>query len=180
LVDSTCPVFLFRNKFDSRCTNLIFRIKFMADIPPINPGAPAGAEPMKKSTGRVQPKKETVRINLPPKPTAAPTIKLPTLPPGGPTGASSAAPAAPAPPVPGAPALRSSAAPAAAARSAAAAPAAAPAATAAPRPAAARPAVASSIKPLDKILAIAAAVVALVAVGMTVWMMMILDAALNS
>ena len=42
---------------------------------------------MKKSTGRVQPKKETVRINLPPKPTAAPTIKLPTLPPGGPTGA---------------------------------------------------------------------------------------------
>ena len=50
----------------------------MADIPPINPGA----EPMKKSTGRVQPKKETVRINLPPKPTAAPTIKLPTLPPG--------------------------------------------------------------------------------------------------
>jgi hypothetical protein len=41
----------------------------------------------------VQPKKETVRINLPPKPTAAPTIKLPTLPPGGPTGAPSTAPA---------------------------------------------------------------------------------------
>ena len=150
----------------------------MADIPPINPGAPQGAEPMKKSTGRVQPKKETVRINLPPKPTAAPTIKLPTLPPGGPTGASSAAPmAAPAPPVPGAPALRSSAAPAAAARSAAAAPAAAT--TAAPRPVA-KPVVVSNIKPLDKILAIAAAVVALAAVGLTVWMMMILDAALNS
>lgn len=133
---------------------------------------------MKKSTGRVQPKKETVRINLPPKPTAAPTIKLPTLPPGGPTGASSAAPmAAPAPPVPGAPALRSSAAPAAAARSAAAAPAAAT--TAAPRPVA-KPVVVSNIKPLDKILAIAAAVVALAAVGLTVWMMMILDAALNS
>src|SRR5215467_12962089 len=29
-----------------------------------------------------KPKKETVRINLPPKPGAAPTIKLPTLPPG--------------------------------------------------------------------------------------------------
>jgi len=149
----------------------------MADIPPINPGAPVGAEPMKKSTGRVQPKKETVRINLPPKPTAAPTIKLPTLPPGGPTGASSAAPAAPAPPVPGAPALRSSAAPAAATRSAAAAPAAAT--TTAPRPVA-KPVVASNIKPLDKILAIAAAVLGLAAIGLTVWMMMILDAALNS
>src|SRR5271155_4783381 len=57
----------------------------MADIPQNNPGAPTGAEPMKKSTGRVQPKKETVRINLPPKPSAAPTIKLPTLPPGGPS-----------------------------------------------------------------------------------------------
>jgi hypothetical protein len=42
--------------------------------------------PPKKETGKVQPKKETVRINLPPKPSAAPTIKLPTLPPGGPTG----------------------------------------------------------------------------------------------
>ena len=177
-MDFAGPVFLFRNKFDSRRANLIFRIKFMADIPPINPGAPTGAEPMKKSTGRVQPKKETVRINLPPKPTAAPTIKLPTLPPGGPTGASSAAPAAPAPPVPGAPALRSSAAPAAAARSAAAAPAAAGTATAPRKPVA--PAVPSNIKPLDKILAIAAAVVALAAVGLTVWMMMILDAALNS
>src|SRR5476651_1256115 len=96
----------------------------MADITPVppTPGAPMGAEPMKKSTGKVQPKKETVRINLPPKPSAAPTIKLPTLPPGGPTGASSAAPIQP--PPPGAPALRSSAAPAAAqARTGAAAPA---------------------------------------------------------
>jgi hypothetical protein len=167
--------FSFRIKFDSRRANLIFRNKIMADIPPINPGAPAGAEPTKKTTGRVQPKKETVRINLPPKPTAAPTIKLPTLPPGGPTGASSAG--VPAPPAPGSPALRSSAAPAAAARSAAAAPA---AATAAPRPAARPAAVASKISPLDKILAIAAAVVGLAAVGLTVWMMIILNAALNS
>jgi hypothetical protein len=147
----------------------------MADIPPINPGAPTGAEPMKKSTGRVQPKKETVRINLPPKPTAAPTIKLPTLPPGGPTGASSGAPMQP-PPV-GAPALRSSAAPAAATRTAAAAPAAAPAAQ---RPVGSRPVVVSNISSLDKILAIAAAVVALAAIGTTVWMMMMLNAALNS
>src|SRR6202451_1483474 len=72
----------------------------MAVIPPSNPGAPMGAlPPAKKETGKVQPKKETVRINLPPKPTAAPTIKLPTLPPGGPTGA----PSAPAPPPASAP-----------------------------------------------------------------------------
>src|ERR1700759_4945152 len=70
----------------------------MADIPSNIPGAPQGAEPMKKSTGKVQPKKETVRINLPPKPSAAPTIKLPTLPPSGSTGVPSMAPpAAPAP-----------------------------------------------------------------------------------
>jgi hypothetical protein len=148
----------------------------MADISPINPGAPVGAEPLKKSTGRVQPKKETVRINLPPKPTAAPTIKLPTLPPGGPTGASSG-PAQMQPPPAGSTTLRSSAAPAAQ-RSAAAAPVAAPAAQ---RPAASRPvAAAANISPLDKILAIAAAVIALAAIGTTVWMMLILNDALNS
>lgn len=82
----------------------------MADIPPPTPpSGPSGAvPPPKKETGKVQPKKETVRINLPPKPTAAPTIKLPTLPPGGPTGAPSGAPVlttskAPAPPTPPAP-----------------------------------------------------------------------------
>ena len=78
------------------------------------PNIPTGAVPPKKETGKVQPKKETVRINLPPKPSAAPTIKLPTLPPGGPAGAPPAA--APAP-----------------ALSTAAAPAPAPAAAAAPR-----------------------------------------------
>jgi hypothetical protein len=139
----------------------------MADIPPVNPGAPTGAEPMKKSTGKVQPKKETVRINLPPKPTAAPTIKLPTLPPGGPTGAPSGTPM-PAPV--GASALRSSAAPAAVSRTAVAAP-------AAQRPAAIVPA--AKISTFDKILAIAACLTALAAVGTTVWMMMILNDALN-
>ena len=40
-----------------------------------------GALPPKPAENvKVQPKKETVRINLPPKPTASPTIKLPTLP----------------------------------------------------------------------------------------------------
>jgi hypothetical protein len=91
------PVFYFWSAeytFDTPTALLIFT-EPMADMPPNNPlpGTPSGAEPMKKSTGKVQPKKETVRINLPPKPTAAPTIKLPTLPPGGPTGAPSPAPA---------------------------------------------------------------------------------------
>jgi len=133
--------------------------------------------PTKKETGKVQPKKETVRINLPPKPTAAPTIKLPTLPPGGPTGASSGAPPPPTPPA--STTLRSSASPAAQPRTGAAAPV-APAATApaARRPAAA-PAAATTISPLDKILAIAAAIVALAAIGTTVWMLMILNEALQ-
>ena len=131
--------------------------------------------PAKKETGKVQPKKETVRINLPPKPTAAPTIKLPTLPPGGPTGASSGAPPPPAPPA--ATTLRSSATPAAQPRPSAAAPA-ATTAPAARRPAAA-PVAAAKISPLDKILAIAAAVVALAAIGTTVWMLMILNDALQ-
>src|SRR5450755_400420 len=146
----------------------------MADIPPSNPGAPMGAmPPAKKETGKVQPKKETVRINLPPKPTAAPTIKLPTLPPGGPTGASSGAPPAP----PASTTLRSSATPAAQPRPSAAAPA-STTAPAARRPAAA-PVAAAKISPLDKILAIAAAVVALAAIGTTVWMLMILNDALQ-
>src|SRR5579872_4868838 len=97
----------------------------MADMPNV-PGAPQGAEPMKKSTGKVQPKKETVRINLPPKPSAAPTIKLPTLPPGGPSAISMPQPAAAAP---------AAAAPMAARPATAAAPAQAPAAQRpAPRP----------------------------------------------
>src|SRR5450432_146497 len=150
----------------------------MADIPPSNPGAPMGAmPPTKKETGKVQPKKETVRINLPPKPTAAPTIKLPTLPPGGPTGASSGAPMPPAPPA--ATTLRSSATPAAQPRTGAAA----PVAPGAPAPAARRPApapaAATKLSPVDKILAIAAAVVALAAIGTTVWMLMILNDALQ-
>ena len=133
--------------------------------------------PTKKETGKVQPKKETVRINLPPKPTAAPTIKLPTLPPGGPTGASSGAPMPPAPPA--ATTLRSSATPAAQPRTGAAAPV-SPAATApaARRPAQA-PAAVTKFSPMDKILAIAAAVVALAAIGTTVWMLMILNDALQ-
>jgi hypothetical protein len=125
------------------------------------PNIPSGAVPPKKETGKVQPKKETVRINLPPKPSAAPTIKLPTLPPGGPTGAAAAPIAPPAP-------TAAAAAPAAPRTSAApVAQRAAPAA--APRPA---PLVATApvISGVDKALAIAAAVVGVLAVGTTLYL----------
>ena len=126
------------------------------------PNIPTGAVPPKKETGKVQPKKETVRINLPPKPSAAPTIKLPTLPPGGPS-ASAAAPAPALSTAAAAPARAGAAAPAAprVAASAAAAP--------APRPAPAPMASAPTIKTLDKVLAIAAAVIGLAAVGSTAY-----------
>ena len=150
----------------------------MADTPqpPIPPGVPgAPVTPMKKSTGKVQPKKETVRITLPPKPSAAPTIKLPTLPPAGPTGAPGAPPA---PPRPGA------AAPIAAQRTTTAAPVAPVAAQAqAARPAPVQRApvvVAQAESPVDTILAIAAAVMGLAAIGTTAWMWMLLNNAINS
>ena len=141
------------------------------------PSVPAGAVPPKPAeAAKVQPKKETVRINLPPKPTSAPTIKLPTLAPGGPPsvgGASAAAPAAPraaAPP-------SSAAAPAA---PVAAAPPSRAGATATRAPAAPAPAQrpapvmapqAATIKKLDKGLAIAAVVFVLAGVGTTLWML---------
>ena len=77
----------------------------MAENTPIPPGGHVPPKPAEAA--KVQPKKETVRINLPPKPTSAPTIKLPTLAPGAPpptmATAAAAAPAsvrAPAPPQP--------------------------------------------------------------------------------
>jgi hypothetical protein len=126
----------------------------MADNPQTNPGAPTGAMPPKKETGKVQPKKETVRINLPPKPTAAPTIKLPTLPPGGPTGAPTAISAAP---------------PAAAAAPRATA---APVAQQRPAPAVKRaaPVAAPAISGTDQILAIAAAVTGVFAIGSVLYL----------
>jgi hypothetical protein len=141
--------------------------KDMADIPSNIPGAPHGAEPMKKSTGKVQPKKETVRINLPPKPSAAPTIKLPTLPPGGPTGVPSM----------GAPSAAAPAAAPAAPRAAAAAPSIQrpqAATTQQPRPMApAAPAV-KTLSPLDKALAIAAGICGLIGVGTTIYLAFLL------
>ena len=121
---------------------------------------PSGAVPPKKETGKVQPKKETVRINLPPKPSAAPTIKLPTLPPGGPSGGP--APTAPAAPTAAAPAHVPSAP-----RATAAAPTATRSAPAAPRPAQAPVPARPAVSTLDTVLAVAAAVIGLLAVGTT-------------
>jgi hypothetical protein len=138
----------------------------MADIPSNIPGAPQGAEPMKKSTGKVQPKKETVRINLPPKPSAAPTIKLPTLPPSGSTGVPSMAP-------PSAAAPSAAAAPKAPAPSLKAGVTSVPAKSGSPPVPQAQQRPASAARPasgLDKILAIIALVAVLAGVGTTVWL----------
>jgi hypothetical protein len=124
------------------------------------PNIPTGAVPPKKETGKVQPKKETVRINLPPKPSAAPTIKLPTLPPGGPTGGPAATPA---------PALSTAAPPSAPRATAAPAAVSKPVPSAAPRPAPVP--VAAGISGLDMILAVAAAVLGLAAIGSTLFLL---------
>jgi hypothetical protein len=147
----------------------------MADIPSNIPGAPAGAvPPVKKETGKVQPKKETVRINLPPKPSTAPTIKLPTLPPGGPTGAPSAAP------LPPSPAKAAPGAPVAAAPRATVATAAAPVASTRPAPSVQRAApAAATIGALDNALVILAVVTALFAAGTAVWMFLMLKNAIG-
>jgi hypothetical protein len=131
------------------------------------PNVPSGAVPPKKETGKVQPKKETVRINLPPKPSAAPTIKLPTLPPGGPTGAGGGLPSAPAPATHAASVAPSIQRPGAA-------PAAPRPATAAPQRQVASAAAGRSMSPADKILAIAAAAAGLFAVGSTAYLVFML------
>lgn len=128
----------------------------MSDNPPVN--LPGAVPPKPPEAAKVQPKKETVRINLPPKPTAAPTIKIP-------------APSAPAAPAVAKAAV--AAAPAAAAPpSAAPAAASPPTAAAAPKtvgaPAAVRPpgparAPVAALSGMDKGLAIAAAVLAVAA-----------------
>ncbi len=148
----------------------------MSDVPPNPPGAPMGAEPLKKTTGKVQPKKETVRINLPPKPSAAPTIKLPTLPPGGPTGAPSAAARPAAPAVPASTRLSTAGGSPSAAAPRAAGPATAPAA---PRPARA-PSGPQTVSTLDTILAVAAMVMGLAAIGTTGWIWWMLNTAINN
>ncbi len=130
----------------------------MADETNPTPGGAVPPKPLESS--KIQPKKETVRINLPPKPSAAPTIKLPTLPPGGPS--------APAP----MPAPATAAAPAIA-RTGAAPVAAAPAQRPAPRPMVQQ--AAPALSGLDKGLAIGAAVAGLIAVGSTIYCLMLFN-----
>ena len=128
------------------------------------PNLPTGAAPPRPAeAAKVQPKKETVRINLPPKPTSAPTIKLPTPPP--------AAIQTPAP----APAAAGAAIPASASVTAAA-----PVATSAPRAVASAPRAAAgpvrppapsaSVSMLDTILAVAVALAGVVAL-VRVWLL---------
>ncbi|PYM16393.1 MAG: hypothetical protein DME18_01595 [Verrucomicrobia bacterium] len=115
------------------------------------PNTPSGAVPPRPAeAAKVQPKKETVRINLPPKPTAAPTIKIPA-----PAPTASAAPVA-APVAPAATHAPAPAAPTPAPRSAAAAPAGRPA------PAPRLAPVTAGVGGLDRALAIGAAVIAVV------------------
>jgi hypothetical protein len=138
------------------------------------PTPPPGAIPPKPAeAAKVQPKKETVRITLPPKPTASPTVRLPSVAPAtAPTVPFTAAQPAPAPAAPAAPAPAAAAAPAPAT-----APATAPAmqrtapTSTAPKPASApRPTPATStaaagigFSKLDFGLAVAAGVIALAA-----------------
>src|SRR5207249_8332354 len=112
------------------------------------PNPPSGAVPPKPTeAAKVQPKKETVRINLPPKPTAAPTIKIPAP--------ASAAPAA-AVPVAAAPAPAHAPAP----PTPAPRPTAVPTATGRPAPPQRRAPVMAGVSGLDKALALAAALIA--------------------
>lgn len=139
-----------------------------------NLNLPSGAVPPKPAeAAKVQPKKETVRINLPPKPTASPTIKLPTLPTGAPPPktTSAAAPVAAAAPATGPkpPTPPSAAAPGSRIAGPPTAQRAAVSAPAAPAPRQA-PAQASTISGVDKFLAIFAAVASLLALGTVVFL----------
>jgi len=127
--------------------------------------------PKPSEASKVAPKKETVRISLPPKPTASPTIKLPAMPAGG-AGAAKPAPSAAAAPKAAAPAPSASA-PAAPKPPSAGAPKSKVAAPtpkkpgSGPRPATPQRPVAAAAQTsmLDKVLAIVAMIVSLLAVG---------------
>jgi hypothetical protein len=119
--------------------------------------------PKPSEASKVAPKKETVRISLPPKPTASPTIKLPAMPAGGP-GAAKPAPTAAAPAAPSAKAPAAPRPPASSSSMKVAAPQPQKLSNA-PRPAQRPVAVASQSSMLDKVLAIVAMIVSLLAVG---------------
>lgn len=133
-----------------------------------NPNVP----PRPSEAPKVAPKKETVRISLPPKPTASPTIKLPAMPAGAPTAAkaapTAAAPVASATPAP-APAAPTAPAPPAPPKAGGSVKVAAHTkGSPAPKPVAAAPrpvAAGAQVGVLDKVLAIVAMIVSLAAVA---------------
>lgn len=156
----------------------------MAENVPTPPGAPVPPKPAELP--KPQAKKETVRINLPPKPTAS-TIKLPNLPPPGASAApvAAAAPVSAAAPVAAAPAApvgvpkppSPPGAGGAGTRVAAHTPSAPP-----PTPAPVTPAKAparsslgsTQVSGLDKALAVGAAVFSLAALGVVIYLWMFL------
>ena len=159
-------------------TRTFSRQSFMSEPTPNSP-VPPGGTPKPPEAAKVQPKKETVRIALPPKPTASPTIKLPSLPAaGGAPAPAAAAPAAARPaaaPAPTAQVPRPAGAPAApAAATAAPAPATrpgtavarptAPAPAKAPAPAAKPAAAPRTVGTLDTVLALVAVIICIGAV----------------
>lgn len=115
--------------------------------------APDAVPPKPAEASKVQPKKETVRITLPPKLASAPSIKIPA-PPQAPSSAS-----APSVPQHAAPEPSHAARPMQAAAPARPAP-----APSAPKAFAQKP-VAASVSGLDKGLAVAAVIVSLLVVG---------------
>lgn len=149
------------------------------------PNLPGGALPPRPAeAAKVQPKKETVRINLPPKPTAGATIKLPTVGGGGPPPAT-ASPATiklPTLPAGGPPPSAGIGAPATTAARGSAPPATGTGSRVAGAPTAQRPApagapgvaprapVAAAVSGLDKGLALAAAVISLAALGSVIYL----------
>ncbi|MGI8967104.1 MAG: hypothetical protein ACR2H1_13590, partial [Limisphaerales bacterium] len=176
---------IFRNSLSPKKGGIEFdtlsiRLYFLKNIMAENPNLPSG---LPTEAAKVQPKKETVRINLPPKPTASATIKLPTLPPSGPAakpGAPAGAPVVAAAPVP---MSASPTAPKAAMPPAAPAPrpkssvsvqrpspsAAAPAPPA-PSPGKRAPAPLAAVSGVDKALAIGAAIMSVVALGTVIYL----------
>ena len=126
------------------------------------PNMPGGAVPPKPGeAAKVQPKKETVRINLPPKPTAAPTVRLPTPASGGvsaPAAASAAPVAVAATAATAATAAAVASPPVQAVKAPTAVQRAVSSAPAAPTVSAYRPGTTTAVSALDKALVIAAAV----------------------
>ena len=123
--------------------------------------------PRPSEAPKVAPKKETVRISLPPKPTASPTIKLPAMPAGGAPSTAKAAPAAAAAPTAKAPSAPAPPVPPKGGANMKVAPAPSGPPSAGPRPAMApRPSSSGgSTSVLDSVLAIVAMIVSLAAVG---------------